>query len=91
MKQYGLTQKSEALIETKVVDGELWVLCERNEKGDLWICMPPENIDIDKCSKCGYSGPALDKHHIHGRKNSKETIILCANCHRELHAVEGFK
>ena len=38
-----------------------------------------------KCSRCGYSGIALDEHHIHGRKISDETIILCSNCHRELH------
>lgn len=40
----------------------------------------------DKCVRCGYQGPALDWHHIHGRKNSSKTIVLCANCHREVHA-----
>jgi ssDNA-binding Zn-finger/Zn-ribbon topoisomerase 1 len=38
------------------------------------------------CSLCGYKGPAIDRHHIHGRKNSDEIIIVCANCHREIHA-----
>lgn len=38
------------------------------------------------CSLCGYRGPALDNHHIHGRKVSSETITVCANCHREIHA-----
>ena len=91
MKQYGLTPKSEALIETKVIDGDLYILCDKNERGELWLYMAPDNVEIDKCSNCGYSGPALDRHHIDGRKHSKKTILLCANCHRELHAVEGFK
>jgi hypothetical protein len=38
------------------------------------------------CSLCGHTGPAIDKHHIHGRKVSNETILVCANCHREIHA-----
>lgn len=38
------------------------------------------------CVRCGYVGPALDAHHVHGRKISDETIVLCANCHREIHA-----
>ena len=37
------------------------------------------------CSRCGYVGRAVEDHHIYGRKNSPETIKLCANCHRELH------
>jgi len=37
------------------------------------------------CSKCGYIGLATDLHHIHGRKNSNETVRLCCNCHAELH------
>ena len=37
------------------------------------------------CSKCGYVGAAIDQHHIHGRKNSSETIRLCCNCHAEIH------
>lgn len=41
-----------------------------------------------KCERCGYKGVALDRHHIHGRKVSSETIVLCANCHREVHAGE---
>ena len=42
----------------------------------------------DQCVRCGYQGIALDRHHVHGRKHSDETIILCANCHREVHAGE---
>ena len=38
------------------------------------------------CSLCGYSGAAIDSHHVHGRKVSDETIVVCANCHREIHA-----
>jgi len=37
------------------------------------------------CMKCGYTGVATDSHHIHGRKNSNETIRLCCNCHAEIH------
>ena len=40
----------------------------------------------ERCMRCGYKGVALDRHHIHGKKNSSETIVLCANCHREVHA-----
>jgi len=38
------------------------------------------------CSQCGYIGTAIDKHHIHGRKNSNVVIDVCCNCHREIHA-----
>jgi hypothetical protein len=38
------------------------------------------------CQLCGYTGPAIDHHHIHGKKVSNETVIVCANCHREIHA-----
>lgn len=40
------------------------------------------------CCRCNYSGVALDWHHIHGKKFSDETIVVCSNCHRELHAGE---
>jgi lipopolysaccharide biosynthesis regulator YciM len=52
--------------------------------GEMIERRPPK----EKCSRCGYKGPALDWHHVHGRKNSGETIVLCANCHREVHAGE---
>lgn len=45
-----------------------------------------QSIMEHTCSLCGYSGPAIDNHHIHGRKVSNETIRVCANCHREIHA-----
>jgi CRISPR/Cas system-associated protein Cas10 (large subunit of type III CRISPR-Cas system) len=69
---YKMTDKGKDLIKTKTVDGVLW----------LAVDLPEER----KCSSCGYSGIALDEHHIHGRKNSDETITLCSNCHREYHA-----
>lgn len=71
-------------IKTKIIGGELYTLCDVVEGKELWIQMPRE--EPEKCISCGYSGPALDNHHIHGRKNSDETILLCANCHREVHA-----
>ena len=42
-------------------------------------------MEEKRCVACGYDGPALDRHHIHGRKNSDKTVFLCANCHREQH------
>jgi hypothetical protein len=81
---YQLTEKSRNLIKTKIIGGQLYALCDKSNDKELWVAvMPPE---VDSCSRCGYSGVAIDRHHVHGRKNSKETIILCANCHREVHA-----
>lgn len=40
---------------------------------------------INTCPLCGYRGAAIQKHHIHGRKNSPETVAICANCHVEIH------
>jgi hypothetical protein len=37
------------------------------------------------CTCCGYDGPAIEQHHVYGRKNSNITIDLCANCHAERH------
>jgi hypothetical protein len=56
-----------------------------------WEAYRKEKMDAETksdhtCSLCGYVGPAIDRHHIHGRKNSNVTIKVCANCHRELHA-----
>lgn len=51
---------------------------------NLWITL--SRPSGGKCLLCGYSGVALDDHHIHGRKNSDETIRICSNCHREIHA-----
>jgi hypothetical protein len=84
---YVLTDKGRDLIKTKIIDGKLYALCDRRPDGtELWLYMPPQQID--SCVHCGYQGVALDRHHIHGRKNSDETIFLCSNCHRELHAGE---
>jgi hypothetical protein len=44
-----------------------------------------ETVREQACSLCGYVGVAIDQHHIHGRKNSNETIQVCCNCHREIH------
>jgi hypothetical protein len=81
---YKMTDKGKDLIKTKTVDGVLWALCDIIDGKELWLAvdLPEER----KCSSCGYSGIALDEHHIHGRKNSDETITLCSNCHREYHA-----
>jgi hypothetical protein len=51
---------------------------------------PKKEKVIRLCSLCGYSGPAIDSHHIHGRKNSNEVIDVCCNCHREIHIKEGW-
>jgi len=39
----------------------------------------------ESCPLCGYSGLAMQNHHIYGRKNSDITIRICANCHCEIH------
>jgi transposase-like protein len=80
-------------VRTKTVDGIEYCLSATIGKQEIW--MPIEGMimredEKPKCSKCGYDGVALDKHHIHGRKNSDETVILCANCHREYHRENGY-
>jgi Zn ribbon nucleic-acid-binding protein len=82
---YALTKKSSNLITEKIIDGEKYFLCDKNDDVELWISANGLAVKERACSKCGYSGPALDRHHIHGRKNSDVTIDLCSNCHRELH------
>jgi len=39
------------------------------------------------CSVCGYNkcSLALHYHHIHGKAVSDETILVCSNCHYEIH------
>jgi len=83
---YRLTDKSKNLIKEKTIGGVRYFLCHKNEYTELWLAADGSKTEERKCSKCGYSGIALDEHHIHGRKNSNETILLCSNCHRELHA-----
>jgi transposase-like protein len=80
-------------IKRKIVDGVEYGLSDVIDGQELW--MPTDGMILredekPKCSKCGYDGVALDKHHIHGRKNSDETVILCANCHREYHRENGY-
>ena len=77
--------------KTKMIDGKKYLLCSSDGDKELWL--PFEAIEIKKkvCSVCGYDGVALESHHIHGRKNSDETIIVCANCHREIHNRMGYK
>ena len=75
-------------VKRKMIGGEEHILCDVT--ADLWL--PVAGLEIErKCSRCGYSGVALDGHHIHGRKNSNETILLCSNCHREYHFEVGYK
>jgi hypothetical protein len=78
-------------MEIKIIDGELHCLSCVIDGKELWIPVSGMKIENPKCSKCGYEGIALDKHHVHGRKNSEETIYLCSNCHRELHNEIGYK
>jgi DNA-directed RNA polymerase subunit RPC12/RpoP len=86
MPIFSLTDKSKNLITTKVVDGKTYALCDKDEEKELWILLEP--LELPKCIRCGYEGAGLDRHHVHGRKNSDETVYLCSNCHRELHAGE---
>jgi len=37
------------------------------------------------CVTCGESDPAaLDRHHIAGKKHSRDLALVCASCHRKL-------
>lgn len=86
MNKRALTDKSANLITTQNIDGKLWALCDVLDGKEIWF----EVITGQpRCSMCGYSGPSLQHHHVHGRKNSNETILVCANCHIETH--EGQK
>ncbi len=40
----------------------------------------------NKCMQCGEDDPRVlkEEHHIFGRANSPETIILCHNCHDKI-------
>lgn len=88
MSEYKLA-KNPALI--KEFDGEEYIFSGEMDGKELWL--PVSGLEIKKrqCAICGYSGVALDRHHIHGRKNSDVTIDLCANCHREHHMKFGYK
>ncbi len=38
-----------------------------------------------RCIRCGEDYPhALENHHLAGRKNLDEQVIVCRNCHRKL-------
>lgn len=91
MSEYGLSEKSKKLATMKLIDGEYYMLSAQQDSKQLWLSIDGLKIPEKKCANCGYSGVALDKHHIHGRKNSDETILLCSNCHREHHAKVGYK
>lgn len=78
-------------ITKKIIDGVEYMLSYSDGDKELWIASDGLKINNPKCSKCGYEGVALDKHHVKGRKNSDETILLCSNCHRELHMEKGYK
>lgn len=87
---YQLTEKSRSLITTKEFDGDMYALMDKDEEQEVWLkIVPPE---ISTCERCGYQGPAIDRHHIDGRKNSDEIVNLCPNCHREFHdGVWGYR
>ena len=69
---------------TKVdLPDEDFPLCENCRD---WEKKHHEEIMYRKCTLCGYRGAAIDEHHIHGKSISNETIVVCCNCHRELHA-----
>jgi hypothetical protein len=79
-----LTEKGSNLIRTEIIDGEKYCLCDIVDGREIWLRLEP--LPQPSCSICGYQGVALDRHHVHGKKVSCETILVCANCHRELHA-----
>ncbi len=83
---YRLTPKGKAIANFTVqeFDGKKYVLWIQTEEKEVWLAFP-EDIQ-PTCSQCGYTGAAIESHHIYGRKNSGETIEVCANCHREIHA-----
>jgi hypothetical protein len=81
-KVYRPTEK--ATIATRMFDGVLYALCDKNEERELWLKVVP--FSEDRCIRCGYTGVAIDRHHVNGRKKSNKTVLLCANCHREVHA-----
>lgn len=85
-----LGNKSKDIAKTKEIDGELYLFCHTNGEKDLYVSMEGLKIPKRKCERCGYNGSALEEHHIHGRRNSSKTIILCANCHREYHIENGY-
>jgi hypothetical protein len=85
---FALTEKGKSLIKTRVFGGQLYARCDRFVNDgvitDLWLKVVPPKIP--KCPLCGYEGYSMDEHHIHGRKTSAQTISICSNCHREIHA-----
>jgi uncharacterized protein with PIN domain len=81
-----LGAKGQAInIKRKIVEGKEYMLSFSDGGKERM------KVNNPKCSKCGYEGVALDKHHVKGRKNSNETVLLCSNCHRELHMADGYK
>jgi hypothetical protein len=87
MAHYALTEKSKNLITTKTVDGQLYALMMIADDTEYWLLVkPPEPVKLPACSRCGFESSVIEKHHIYGRKQSKETILLCPNCHAEKHA-----
>jgi predicted nucleic acid-binding Zn ribbon protein/endogenous inhibitor of DNA gyrase (YacG/DUF329 family) len=45
---------------------------------------------IGKCESCGLNNKlALVMHHIKGRENKEEIMVLCANCHTIYHRLAG--
>ena len=42
-----------------------------------------------RCVRCETVAPfEVRGHHIHGRRNSPETVAICCNCHRIVHGLD---
>jgi hypothetical protein len=61
-------------------------------RGDTFVC---GNCDAKArgrpskpCPRCGRMAP-FERNHVHGWRNSRETVDLCINCHRIEHAADS--
>jgi hypothetical protein len=60
-------------------------------RGDTFLC---GNCDASArgrpskpCPRCARMAP-FERNHVHGWRNSRETVDLCVNCHRIEHAAD---
>jgi len=83
-----ITKKGEMLFSTENKSGkkEIKLPCEN---GTVMHFQTP-NPKFPKCERCGYVGPAIQGHHVLGRRNSNKVINVCNNCHTELHIGDNF-
>jgi hypothetical protein len=53
--------------------------------------MKRRQFDDRSCVLCGETDPRVlkEEHHVFGRVNSPETIIVCRNCHDKITAVQN--